>query len=291
MIRIGLNKGEKQQVIDSYLKENEIKKIYCFYFKKFKYEYDVPCEIEYIEYADIEMYKYFYRLLEEIDNNSLIIMDECMRTKNRNELIYNCAHHYQNQTVHKIIFEYLPIIDSKDDFMILLDFDKPGKYKGRGFDFDFFKEEDILMKPIHYEIDVVNIGHSEDELKKYNKKRDELFDNLGNKDPETVPRALQIVAGNYKKRIIEDGCQYVARNKRFKKDNVFSYEDVEQGEKYIILDFHFRRLNMNDYLKKTDTTRIDFVSTGLSIDKVLINQFNDWIARLEELYAKASLYR
>jgi len=68
MIRIGLTLCEKQNIINDYLNKNEIKKVYCFYFKKFKYEYDIACNIEYIEYADIEMYKYFYRLLEEIND-------------------------------------------------------------------------------------------------------------------------------------------------------------------------------------------------------------------------------
>lgn len=290
MIRIGLTHSDKQHFINEYLKNNGIKKVYCFYFKKFKYEYEVPCEIEYIEYADIEMYKFFYRLLEEINDNSLIIMDECMRTQNRNELIYNCAKHYLNQTGHRIIFEYLPFIEDADDFMILMDLNKPGKYKGRRFDYSFLKDEDIKAKPIHFELDVVNIGHTDNELEKYNKKRDNLFDNLGMKDPETVPRALQLLAGDYKKKAIENGCIYMARNKRFKLKNVYTYDEAESDIQYIILDFHYRRLNMNDYLKKTGIRRIDYISTGLSIDNILITKFNEWIDRLEDFYAKADLY-
>lgn len=111
MIRIGFTHEQKQQVIDAYLSEHTIRKVYCFYYKHFPYRYDINTEIEYIEYSDIEMYKYFYRLLEEIDENCLIVIDELMRTRNRAELIYNCSHHYLNQTPHRIVFEYFPIVE------------------------------------------------------------------------------------------------------------------------------------------------------------------------------------
>ena len=290
MIRVGFNHEEKQRIINEYMDGQEINKVFCFYSKKFKYEYDVPCEIEYIEYSDIEMYKYFYRLLEEIDNKSLIIIDECMRTQNRSELIYNCAHHYLNQCECKIIFEYLPIIDSVEDFMILLDFENKTKYKGKSFVERFLKEEDIVIKPHHYYLDISNIGHNETEAEFYEMKKETLFNELGNKKPETVPNNLQLIAGDFKKKVIEGGCYYVARNRRFKKSNVATYDTVEEGVYYIILDFHYRRLNMNDFLKKTKITDVTYVSTDLSIDKVLIQYFNEWIEKLEGLYAKASLF-
>jgi hypothetical protein len=147
MVRIGLSQKEKQNEIDAYLSTHDIKKIYVFFYKAFPIKFKTDREIEYIEYADIEMYKFFYRLLEEINETSLIVMDECMRTQNRSELIYNCAHHYLNQTPHHIIFEFLPIIETKDDFMILLDFDNPGKYKGKSFDYNCLQTEDVRVKP------------------------------------------------------------------------------------------------------------------------------------------------
>lgn len=147
MIRIGFTQKQKQKIINDYLAEHNIKKIYCFFYKDFPYRYKVDVEIEYIEYSDIEMYVYFYRLLEEINESSLIIIDELMRTQNRNELIYNCSHHYLNQTPHKIIFEYFPIIENKEDFMILLNFENKPKYRGKGFDYNFLHDEDVVIYP------------------------------------------------------------------------------------------------------------------------------------------------
>ena len=47
MIRIGLSQKEKQREIDSYLQSHDIKKVYCFYFKKFPVKYNVSCVLVY----------------------------------------------------------------------------------------------------------------------------------------------------------------------------------------------------------------------------------------------------
>lgn len=286
-----MSQREKQKEIDNYLSTNNIKKVYCFYFKHFPYIYKTDCDVEYIEYADIEMYKFFYRLLEEIGNDSLIIMDECMRTQNRSELIYNCAHHYLNQTPHKIIFEYFPVIETKDDFMILLDFLNKGKYKGKSFDYLFLQQEDIKIKPHKVKMNLIPVEVTEAEQAKYDAKKEYLFANLGNKDPDTVPRSLQLFAGDLKKKKVKPELKYVARNKRFKLDNVFAYDDIAGRGEYIVIDTHYRRLNMNDFLKRTGMEKIKYLCTTLSIDNVIIKEFSEWKARLDAIYAQASLYK
>lgn len=291
MIRIGLGPRDKQKVVDEYLVVNDIKKIYCFYFKKFPVRFKSEIEIEYVEYADIEMYKYFYRLLEEINQNSLIIIDGCMRTQNRSELIYNCAHHYLNQTPHRIIFEFFPIIESKNDFMILLDFENKGKYKGKSFDYVYLQNEDIKIKPFKVRLDTINVGITVKDKERYEKKKQQLFDNLGEKDTETIPRNLQLLVGDMKKKAIEPDKLYVARNKRFKLENVLAYRDITDTSDYIVIDTHFRRLDFNDFLKTTKMNRVKYLSTVLPIDNVIATEFMKWKARLDSIYAQASLYK
>lgn len=291
MIRIGLNSREKQKELDTYLEDSKIKKIFCFYFKKFPIKFKTNIEIEYIEYADIEMYEYFYRLLEEIDESSLIIINECMRTQNRSELIYNCSHHYLNQTPHKIIFEFFPIIADKNDFMILLDFQNKGKYKGKSFDYIFLQNEDIKIKPFRVRLNPVNVDIEKKDVERYEKKKEQLFNNLGQKDPDTIPRNLQLFAGDLKKKAIVPEELYIARNKRFKLDNVFSYDDINKQGNYTVIDTHYRRLNFNDFLKTTQMNKIKYFSTILPIDGVIINEFSEWKARLDSIYAQASIYK
>lgn len=285
MIGIGLNSNDKQLEIKRYLKKHTIKKVYVFYFKKFKPSYKVDCDIEYIEYSDIIMYKFFYRLLEEIGNDSLIVMDECMRTQNRNELTYNCSHHYLNQTPHKLIFEYLPFIDDIQNFMILLDFENKSKYKGKSFGWSMLKEEYIIFKRNNIDFNIETVEISEKQKQDYEKEKENLFDNLGNKSPDTVPRNLHLFCGKFKKDYIKETENYIARNARYKKSNVITYKDASI-KNLTMLDFPTRQLELNDYLKASETNSLKFISTGLTVDKYYSDEFQKWLENLEEFYGK-----
>lgn len=283
MIRIGLNEQEKQREVERYVRENNITQVKVFYPEKFPVDIDG----EHVEYNNIIMYKFFYRLLEEIDPNTLLVFNECLRTQKRSDLTYNCAHHYCNQTPHKIVFEYFPFIEDKADFMILLDFLNKGKYKGKGFSWEFLQEEDVQVKPISFTLHTIDMIAPN--LMGYERKKRQLFANLGNSDPDTIPRQLHIWAGNDKKQMIDPAQRYVARNGRFKMPNVVTYKDVEPGE-YILLDFPHRRIDMNDFLKVTGMTHLRFVNSTLKVDQWYINEFRAWAERLGEFYAKASVY-
>lgn len=291
MIRIGLNTRDKQKVIDAYLTKHEISNIKCFYFKQFPIKLETELPIEYYEYKDIIEYKPFYHLLEVIDDKTLLVFNECMRTQKRSDLTYNCAHHYCNQTPHKIIFEHFPIIESKNDFMILLDLQNKSRYKGKGFDYAMLHEEDIQMKAHRSTLITIPVETTGQDRQRYEKKRDQLFDNLGEKDPDTIPRTLQLLAGDIKKKWINPADHYVARNQRFKMDNVKSYTEITNKGNYAIIDMHYRRLSMNDFLKITGMTSIRYLATTLPIDNVIINEFSEWKARLDAIYAQASIYK
>lgn len=301
MIRIGFSTEEKQTEVIQYVREHSIRKVFVLYWRDFRTEYSVDCEIEYIEWADIIMYKFFYRLLEEIDDTCLIVVDELMRTQNRSELTYNCAHHYLNQTPHRIIYEWFPFIEDESDFMILLDYQDKGRYRGKGFSFDFLQEQDVIVKhhPVEFETQFVPI--TEAQRKAYEKKRDYLFDNLGMKDPDTIPRNLHVFVGSFKKPFIQSDLRYVARNKRFNLENVATYRtlDVELSSQvslfstdrpdYIVLDFPHWRLDFNDFLKLTKPRNVVFLSTGLPVDNYYQSEFESWLKRVGDFCAEASL--
>jgi len=290
MIRIGLDDDEKQKIITDYVNGNGIRKVFIFYYKDFPLEYNNPgVDTEHVEYADIIMYKFFYRLLEEIDNNVLLVFNECLRTQNRSDLTYNCAHHYCNQTKHKIVFEYFPFIEDNSDFMILLDFLNKYKYKGKSFKYEFLSQEDILVKPKYFTIKTIDIDVTQKDIEKYEKMKQSLFDNLGESDPDTIPRRLHAWAGNLKKNCIKPDLFYVARNKRFKLPNVITYREAKKGD-YILIDMPHRRIDFNDFLKKTKMQDIVFINSGLKVDLYYINDLREWAERLGEFYDQASLY-
>lgn len=286
MIRIGLSAPEKQREIANYMAQHQLVNVKVFY------PDDFPLDVvgaEHIRYQDIIMYKFFYRLLEEIGDNTLLVFNECMRTQNRSDLTYNCAHHYCNQTPHKLVFEHFPFIEQPGDFMILLDLLNKGKYKGKSFSPEYLQAEDIRVKLHHYTLQTLDMPITNKDLARYNAKREQLFVDLGNSDPDTIPRQLHVFVGNAKRQMVDSLHSYVARNDRFKLPNVTTYKHVEPRD-YILIDFPHRRIDFNDFLKTTGQTYIRFISSGLKVDLYYMSELQSWIERLGEFYAEASIY-
>ena len=292
MIRIGLTDEQKRNEIQKYVKEKPVKSVIVFSPAKFEMGLpvlgDVP--IRQIEYNEVIMYRTFYPLLEEIGDGHLLVVNEFMRTANRNDLTYNCLRHYLNQCGHVIVFEYFPFISAPVDFMIPLDFATNSKHKGFGFEDGMLKGEDIQCVNHHIVLRVEHIELPDEAEKQYEEKKAALFDGLGNRSPDIVPRELHVFCGRYKKPFIRPDTQYVARNARFKLPNVITYPKVQKGEQYTLLDFQHRRMDMNDFLRRTEQNEIVFLSTDLSVDKYYVNAFNAWLEELEGFYAKAGIY-
>ncbi len=288
MIFTGLTDQQKRKEIEVYASKYKVKKIFVFYPDKFSLKIEGA---QMVEYKEIIMYRTFYSLLEEIDDSCLLVFNECLRTQNRSELTYNCAHHYCNQTPHKLVFEYFPFIEDKDDFMILLDLLDKGRWRGKAFDYLFLKNNPVKVRPRRVKMYPVNVEITDNDTARYEKRKQSLFDNLGEKDPDTIPRELQLLAGDIKKKVLSEQELYVARNKRFKLDNVLSYTEISGRGDYTVIDTHFRRLDMNDFLKVTGMSKITYLSTILPIDHHIITSFTKWRARLEAFYAQANLYK
>lgn len=285
MIKIGFDAAQKMQAVQDYLAEHpEITNI--VYFRPDGWgapELEwTGLDIEYRTWDDVIKYKYFYPLLEHINHNYLLIFDEMMRLKKRNDLTYNCAHHYGNQTEHIIVFNYLPVIDEPEDFMILVDFAFPNRYKDISFDASFLKLAEI--RPVLPAMDDIEI-ESADKLSRYEEKRDALFEGLGQKDPDTIPRELHVWCGtNCKKQSIEADGNYIARNSRFKKNNVFTYKDFPQADEFKVIDFPVRQLNFNDFLLKSGARQIHFLNSGLSVDSYYSGKYRKWTEMIQEVF-------
>lgn len=287
-IFIGLDNARKTAEIAAYAAANGIDRVYLFYPEKFPLEYPGA---RLVEYREIIMYRTFYPLLEEINPSSLLVFNECLRTQNRGELTYNCAHHYCNQTPHKIVFVQFPFIEDPQDFMILLDLLDKGRYKGKSFDWSLLAEERIICNRIPLTAQAIPVPVPPKAGAEYEKKKKDLFDNLGESDPDTIPRQLHVWAGRYKKGSIFPGQRYVARNDRFKLPNVVTYKNVASGEEYVIVDFPHRRIDFCDFLKTTGQRRIEFLCTQFKVDAYYRDSLHAWLYRLEEFYAQAGLHQ
>jgi hypothetical protein len=261
-----------------------------FYWRN-KPDFRLPENTEYREYDDIIMYKYFYPLLESIKPDSLVVVNECLRTRKRTDLTYNCLHHYLNLTSHRLVFQYFPFIEDKNDFIILLDMEDKSRFRTKIFDYIYLQTEKVVAVPVKIRYSTITVALPENIVKDYEAKKENLLDNLGAKDPDIVPRELQLFAGNHKKDVLNSSKRYVARNKRIKAKNVLAYNDIAEPGDYIILDFHYRRLNFNDFLKKTGMKRVQYICTDLPVDDYFSNSFVEWKARLDAFYAQTSLYK
>lgn len=291
MILIGLNEKQKQNEICKYVKEHDIQQVIVFSDEKFFMNLpETKCPIRQIGYNETIMYRTFYPLLEEIDSGYLLVMNEMMRDQNRSCLTYNCVAKYTNQTEHRMVFEYLPIIEQGKDIMILLDFATSQRYKGQSLGDIDLGEFDIRCVRRAYNLTPISIPLPDGGLELYEHERDRLFEDLGNKHPDTIPRNLHIWTGRFKKPFINPEAEYVARNARFKRKNITVYKNVESGRNYTLIDIPHRRIDFNDFLRRSGQTELKYLSTGLSVDMVYIKSFEEWKRRLEAIYAKTGVY-
>lgn len=291
MILIGLNDAQKRREIVRYARERGVKNVIVFSDEHFLMELpDLP-KIRQIGYKETIRYRTFYPLLEEIDDSCLLVMNEMMRDRNRNCLTYNCIAKYTNQTPHRLVFEYLPIVEERKDFMILLDFATSQQYKGSGISDVTLGEHDIRCVRRRFELAVKRVSVPDGAEAEYVAKRDALFEKLGNRDPNTIPRDLHIWTGKYKlPEILSPPTRnFVARNKRFGLPNVTTYPEASERDDTLI-DFPVTRKIFNDFLRRTGQTRFTYLSTGFKVDDVYIEAFRTWEKEAEAVYAETGVY-
>lgn len=292
MIYLGLSNKEKATAIERYCEEYNIQKIFVLAPAKFKTAFDG--NIEHVEWAEIIQYKFFYRLLQEIGRDTLVVIDECLRTQNRHDLTYNCVRHFLNQTTHKLIFQYLPIIQHAEDFMVLFDFETRSKWKrekiSRGLLCEAeisVLEQPIMLKPIAIQTDEATKAY-------YTKEKERLIRSLGLKDPHTIPRNLYLLSGKAKRAWTESQgaslCanatrHYVGRNNRFKIPTLRTYKELRYPGRYTVFEFCHNILDFVDFLSLSKQTEIDILVSDLRVDAWYFNRYQEWTQNLQNAYS------
>lgn len=293
MIFVGLKNEEKRAEITRYARENDIKKVLILSPQKYFLNtdgYDIP--VRQIEYNETIMYRTFYPLLEEINDTCLIVFNEFMRTAKRTDLVYNCCAKYTNQTPHRLVFEYLPLVSSADDIMVLLDFDTSQRYKGRGLKNIDLAEHQIQMVRRDYSLDGIIVDVPESASAAYSKEVDRLFDNIGAGDPDNIPRRLHKWCNRYRKGYISQHPEetfLAGAASSYHAANVIPRKGAPQGE-YTLADLPFSRLEWADLFRDTGMTDIRYVKTPFKVDAAYEMMFSDWRKELEALYAQTGVY-
>lgn len=284
MIFLGQNDTGKNDIILKFCKENNIRKVFILSPNQYYFECSFENH-EFIEYADIIQYVFYYRLLQEIDSGVLVVVNECLQKKNRNDLTYNCIRNFLNQTDNHIVFNYLPIIESSNDFFILFDFDTRSQWK-RETDFSLLNNSNINQKQIRVRFKAINI-HTENQLKsKYARKKEALINNIGLKDPHTIPRNLYLLSGEAKVKVLDSNKLYLGRNNRFGLENIETYSDCTYKSRYIIFEFCHNHINFCNFLAMSKQTDFDVLITDLKTDQWYFERYLAWANDLEATYAK-----
>lgn len=278
---------DKQKIISYYIENNDVKKVLIIYNKQ-RSEYTTGKETRYIELHHAKEHEIHYDLLQYVNRYTLIVLDDLLISQQRYMNEYNCVANFINQTPHRLVFNYLPFIEEKDDFMILLDFYNRVKYKGERFDYELFKDFKYFIKPVHIKINFHNVNVTEEDEKKYNQLRDELFANIGLDNPATIPNRLSALCGDIKYSKCESvpHMKLIGRNRRYK--NLTTFKDVTINP---VLEFPVKRQDFVEWISRTKQTEIDVMTSRLSMDRWYEQDYLNWIERLEEFYDKANLFR
>ena len=172
--------------------------------------------------------------------------------------------------------------------MILADNEYPGRYKGRGFTADIFDDFDWEYINRCPEVHIIDVDVPDNANDAYERERDKLFNTLGNKDPDTIPRQLHLWCGKWKKNSIIPEKKYLARNQRFKLSNVMTYKDAIDADR-VSIDLPHRRIELNDYLCKTYASKIIFLSTPFKVDKYYSSELIRWNDMVGDFCAKTGV--
>lgn len=295
MIYLGYATPDKQTIIADYQAAHAISKTVVISHEHFPLLIDGADQVG---YADVIMYVTFYRLLQEIDANTLVVLHEVLRTQNRYDLTYNCIRNYLNQTPHVLVFQTLPLIDTQEDFMILFDFATKSRWKRRSFDAGLILDNaQVAVQPWPVDFRRIDVPTSAATQHRYEQERARLFDQLGAKDPHTLPRNLYLLGGKDKLAWIERRQpslfdagsasapqRYVARNKRLGNGKIVTYADAQPGEVYTVLELPHRFIDFSDFLVTTGQAASDVLVADLKVDHWYFDRYTAWKERIHATY-------
>lgn len=306
MIYLGYSSAEKQRIVADYCAAHAIRQTVVIAPDRF------PLAIEGadpVRYADVIMYITFYRLLQAIERDTLIVLHECLRTQNRYDLAYNCIRNYLNHTRHCLVFQTLPQIDGPEDFMILFDFVTQSRWKRRHFDADLIHSEtEVHVREWPLAFTRIDVPTADATRRKYERDRARLFDGLGARDPHALPRNLYLIGGKDKAayiaahRPMPDKAghtvdqldlfgemparqRYVARNKRLNHGLVVTYDEIEPGQSYTVIELPHRFIDWCDFVTYTGQAASDVLVADLKVDQWYFDRYQKWQARIHDTYA------
>jgi len=288
-----LGSKNKADTIEAYIKQHGIKRVVVISHSKFEIivNTDVPCEV--VTYEDCIQYVYYYRLLQEIDSNTLLVINECMRSQKRNgELTFNVIRVFLQNTKHKIVFQYLPQIDTFQDFAVLFDWDTDSRYKKTAFSEELLIHAEIVIDTeVCFSFTPIAIPTSPATLKKYEQEKEKLIAGIGIKDPHTIPRNLHLLGAKDKILYINNTSHYLMRSNKYKLKNMRSYKEGNYSDNhYIIFEWCHNYIDFIDFAYLSEQIEFQVMTTEIKVDKYYLDRYTEWAERISKTYSILKRY-
>jgi hypothetical protein len=294
MIYLGLDDLKKHQLVAAYCAKYEIRKVYVLSPARFaptfaaEHMTDPTAQGDgrsglYIDWPDIILYRYFYKLMQEVDRHTLVVVNECLRTQNRHSLTYNCIRNFLNQAGHRLIFQYLPIIESEEDFMTLFDFDTRSQWKREHFKVELLKEAGVACESVPVQVQPIHVPVNAKTLAAYAREKAALLAEVRSdpeKDPHLIPRNLLLVSGKAKLGAVDPTRRYVGRNNRFKLPNVETYKDVSGEGPRVVFDLPHNFLDFTDLLTVSRQHTVEVLVANTKADAWYLARYQEWAERV-----------
>lgn len=282
MISLGLNDSDKLERIERFCADGSIRKVVVFSPAKFRPAWQLPVDFEHVEWTEIIQYKFYYRLLQEIGPDTLLVINECLRTQNRYDLTYNCLRLFLQQTPHALVFQYLPAIDTFDDFMVLFDFDTRSRWKREAFRRDLVKECSVEVATPTLAITQISVETDANTKEAYAREKRKLIDKIGLKDPHTIPRNLHLMSGRAKLHKVYPDGRYVGRNNRFGLPNMATYRDGAFPGQHTTFEFCHNFIDFSDFLSLSRQHLVEMLVSDLRVDQWYFDRYTQWFGRIHE---------
>lgn len=295
MILVGFDAASVQSEVVRYVGAHPIRRVVVIATERFAPSWEMPVAHEVVPWSEVQKYRTFYRLLQEIDGDTLVVVFEGLRSQDRQSLDANCVRHYLRKTPHRIIAQRLPIIDALDDVMVLVDWSNDSRWKRERARPELLRDVECQVRPIDLRFEVIAVETTPKERDAYAREKRALIDGIGLRDPHTIPRNLALLGGKAKARwarawgdAADDAPprRYLGRNTRLGLSPFDTYEAARAGEgPYTVVEFCHRTLDFCDAVTATGQSRFDVLVTDLKVDAWYFDRFTAWAGRVRDAYA------
>lgn len=282
MISLGTPRNSKADVVIDYIcHHRDIERVIVLGPSEFDFEF-ATLPVEYVDYPQIYTHVVFHRLMQEINNQTLLVINECLRTRNRYDLTYNVIRQYLNLTTHQIVFQRLPIIADRQDFMTLLDWDTRSRWKREAFRPELLREAHIVAQPEYLRFEVEQVAAPDKLHDAYAKKRTNLFASIGAGDPDKIPRQLYQLGAKARITAVLPDWMYLGTRKIIPAPNVVPYGKAPRGENGVF-ELPFRFGDFRDHLTRHHQTCFPVIASDLKADQWFMRRYQEWTKEVQDV--------